>query len=237
MMAPLAEISTHWSRVSDPAQFAMRYASAVRAFLGRHLPDPNDADDVAQEIFVQVATRGFSSVDRSRGRFRNYLAVCVRNAARAYLKKKSRLEIAEELPEPPAVEANDADLSEWRRCLIDRAMRTLHGRERSVPGNMFHTVLRVRGEMPEADSKAQADRVEKMVGRPINPAAYRKQVSRAMKAFAWLITCEVAETVEPPDAVTVEAELRETGLFSQIADYLPEDWRNRPFARDFAWRE
>lgn len=226
----LGEISTHWSGVHDAGQFAMRYATAVRAYLVRLLSDPNDADEVAQEFFLQVTRHGFARASADRGRFRNYLIVAIKNAARKHMRREDRMQaLPDEVPDSMPDSFDAAALAEWRRCIIDRAMRQLFHHERQTPGNLFHTVLKVRGEMPDADSKDQAARASVLAGRPVSPVAYRKQVSRALRAFAWLVVCEVADTVEPRTAALVEEELRESGLFALIEEFLPYDWRDRPF--------
>lgn len=131
----LVDISTHWSGVRDPAQFALRYAPAVHVYLTNLLPDPNDADDVAQEFFLQVSWQGFAKANPERGRFRNYLAVSVRNAARKHLQKRPMPSVV--FPEELTDATPDLPLAEWRKCLIDRVMRTLHHHERTTPGNLF----------------------------------------------------------------------------------------------------
>ncbi len=229
----LGDISTHWSRVHEPARFAMRYAVAIRGFLARLVPDPHDADEVTQEFFAAAVRHGFARATPDRGRFRHYLFASLRNAARNYLARKSRhADRLARIPDedPPSPPIDDPHLSEWRQCVIDRVMRRLHARERANPGNLFHTVLRIRAEFPDEASPALAARASSAAGRDLSPEAYRKQVSRAMTAFAWGIACEVADTVEPRTADAVEEELREIGLFHRIEGHLPADWRTRPLS-------
>lgn len=96
--------STRWTiirgaaegRPVDRAEFARRYASIIRAYLGarwRHSPLRSEIDDAAQEVFVSCfrengpLTR--ADPDR-RGGFRAYLYGVVRNVARGFEKKRPR---------------------------------------------------------------------------------------------------------------------------------------------------
>ncbi|MCK6461756.1 MAG: sigma-70 family RNA polymerase sigma factor, partial [Planctomycetes bacterium] len=89
--------STRWTiiraaaagSVPDRAEFARRYASVIRSYLGarwRNGPLLDEIDDAAQEVFVQCfrPAGALEGVDAERsGGFRAYLLGVVRNVARA----------------------------------------------------------------------------------------------------------------------------------------------------------
>ncbi|MFG0318739.1 MAG: RNA polymerase sigma factor, partial [Planctomycetota bacterium JB042] len=88
--------STCWSRIrpgdgaGDGAQreavaaLARSYDGPIRAYLRAALGrSPHDADDLAQEFFAWALESGFlAKADPSRGRFRGFLKVALRNFVR-----------------------------------------------------------------------------------------------------------------------------------------------------------
>jgi hypothetical protein len=77
------------------------------------------------------------------------------------------------------------------------------------------------------DSEKLAARVGQLTGRPIQPAAFRKQVSRARRMFAQLLLREVEQTLDAPSPQELEEELTEIGLMKHVRDFLPADWRKQ----------
>lgn len=227
----LARITTQWSQVTNPVQFVARYAPAIQKYLSALIRDPHDAADAAQEFLTKVSGRGFERLTLDRGRFRDYLIVAVKNAALTALRKKKRfrgLEAADAEPtfrEDVAAAADAEWLAEWRRCVLERAFRELFQHERTSPGNLFHTVLKIKGDRPDTDDAELAAAVSAKIGKPVRPDAFRKQLSRARRKFAELIVTEVAETLELPTPDSVEEELIDTGLMEFVRPFLPPDWR------------
>src|SRR4051812_38713500 len=84
----LEQISTLWPQVSDPGRFVLRYAPAIRRYLGAIIQDPHLLDDVLQDFLVHMVQHRFAPEQLSRGRFRDYLKSCVRNAALTALRKR-----------------------------------------------------------------------------------------------------------------------------------------------------
>src|SRR5581483_10426853 len=80
----LNDISTRWSLVSDPVQFVMRYAPAIRNSLATMIGNPHDAEELAQEFLLRMLEDRFAQVQPDRGKFRFYLLQAVRNSARAF---------------------------------------------------------------------------------------------------------------------------------------------------------
>lgn len=228
----LDQISTRQAAVRDPEQFLLRYGTAIRAYLVALLGRADLADEVAQEVMLSVVRGVGPAAWKGLGRFRDYLKTVIRNAAFGHL-RKSKGKQAETLPEDvsdrgAAMAAADRVWdAEWHRCVMSRVWRELETHERRNPGNLFYSVLRQLSTTPEADSIQIARDLSKKIGKTVSPEAYRKQLSRARRFMAELITVEVADTLGNPSANEVESELIEVGLWPLVRDYLPTDWKNR----------
>jgi RNA polymerase sigma-70 factor (ECF subfamily) len=231
----LNQISTRWATIGDPSQFILRYGTAIHKYLLALLKNRHEAEDVAQDFLLRFLERGgFPNARADRGRFRDYLKTAVRNAALSKLRKKTRtVSASEDMPEPadpaePAPSEADTEwVSGWRNCLLEKCWNALERmqRSRSKEGNLFHTVLRLTADHPGEEGDQLAARATAAAGRPVKVDAFRKQVSRARRAFAGLILKEVSATLEHPDADRVEEELIDLGLMELVRDYLPGDWR------------
>ncbi len=79
-------IKTRWSLVRlahlngqaiDAGQarqrLVMRYAAAIRRYVGAIVRDQNHADEISQEVIVRLIRGDFSGADPQRGRFRDLL--------------------------------------------------------------------------------------------------------------------------------------------------------------------
>jgi len=227
------QISTRWAVVNDPVQFMLRYGPAIQRYLSALIKNPDDAEEVLQDFLLRGLQRGFVRSDSLRGRFRDYLKTAVRNAALTHYRRRHPAIQGDLLfhelsaPDEPPTGADQEWAAEWRECLLKRAWQGLDTHQRQSPGNLFYTVLRVSVEHPGEDSRALAERVSRMMGKPLKPEAFRKQVSRARRLFAELIVAEVQHTLEEPTPDLVEEELIEIGLMEYVRDFLPPDWRSR----------
>src|SRR5262245_5988742 len=94
-------ITTRWSLLrlahdasADTVQarqaLVLRYASAIRRYLGAVLRSRDDADELAQEVIVRLMRGDFAGADPSRGRFRDFLKTAVRNMVSNHWSKQSR---------------------------------------------------------------------------------------------------------------------------------------------------
>lgn len=221
------QISTNWLSVGNPAKFVMAYGPAIRNYLLACLGNEDDAEEVSQDLLLQVTRKGFATVCPERGRFRDYLKVVVRNTARGWLRRKRRTcggsEMIERLPEGEVPAMEQTWLAEWRECILTRTLRQLERHQRSVKGNIYYTVLRTTMDHPEEDCKQRADRVTATTGQALSPDAFRKQLSRARRLFADLLVAEIEQTLEQPTTDKVQEELAEVGLLEYLRDYLDEE--------------
>jgi RNA polymerase sigma factor (sigma-70 family) len=243
----LEDIATEWGLLeqahgdADGAAAArnalvLRYARAIRNYVGALVKDPQDADEVAQEVLVRLLRGQFAAANPERGRFRNMLAVAAHNLVRNYWQKKRRqaavdLDVgalpAAELP----AEAEAQAAAAWRQSMLDLAWKALEEYEHATPGSVAWTVLRLRADHPSDDSEQLAGRLSQKIGRPVRPDAVRQQLRRARVRFAQALIDEVARGLEDPAPWRIEEELIEVGLMEYVQDFLPPDWRGRPPSR------
>jgi RNA polymerase sigma factor (sigma-70 family) len=244
----LEEIGTEWGllqQAHEPGAGAtaarnalvMRYARAVRNYVGALLSDPQDADEVTQDLLVRLLRGQFAAASPERGRFRRMLAVAARNLVRNHWQRKRRQPVLDLDDEALAAEADPAPaeaaaLAAWRRSMLELAWKGLEEFERAHPGNIAWTVLRLRAQHPDDDSEALAERLSQQTGRPFRAAAMRQQLRRARKRFAQILLDEVARGLDEPTPQRVIEELIEVGLMEYVEDFLPDGWPRRG-----RWRE
>ena len=222
----LEHISTRWPLLHDPAQFVLRYAPAIRRYLGAILRDPDSVHDVSQAFLVRILEQRFVPPSNLRGRFRDYLKTSVRNAALAHGRQDRRqpIELVHEVADDS--EPDEADrvwAEEWRQCLLERAWDALDAHERSSPGSLAYTVLRLRVDHPDASSNDLAHLVSQRIGKPMRADATRQQLSRARQLFARLLFQETGRTLSSPSREAILEELAALQLASFVQHILPED--------------
>jgi RNA polymerase sigma-70 factor (ECF subfamily) len=245
----LDEIVTQWSllrRSHEPTQGAeparkalvLRYNHAIRSYVGALMRDDNSADEVSQDVLVRLMQGGFASADAERGRFRDLLKVSVRNMVNTYWQKQNRrrgsgADVKQLADELATSTGNDQVWDDaWRKSVLGMAWRALEDFQRDNPGSIAHTVLACRAEHPDDDSPQLADRVSRLVGRPINAAAVRQQLRRARLRFAQLLVDELARGLPDASPQKIEDELAELGLWEYVREFLPDDWRKTGQLRD-----
>ncbi|MFO0866424.1 MAG: sigma-70 family RNA polymerase sigma factor [Gemmataceae bacterium] len=224
----LEQISTRWPLLSEPNQFVLRYAPAIRRYLTAMLRDEEAVHDVSQTFLMRVLDQRFQAPANLRGRFRDYLKAAIRNAALTHFRETKRkqtsgLEFDVE-DERGTREADAAWTDEWRRCLLDRVWQSLERHERRGTGNYAYTVLKLYLDHPDLDSVELAERTSQKVAAEMKPEAYRKQLSRARRLFATTLIQETARTLEHPSREGVSEELGDLGLWADVEPYLPDDW-------------
>jgi DNA-directed RNA polymerase specialized sigma24 family protein len=239
----LEEIGTEWGLLEqahqdDPAAGAarnalvLRYARAIRNYVGALVRDPQDADEVAQEVLVRLLRGQFAAASPERGRFRRMLATAAHNLARTWWQRKQRragadVDVSEvaaaDVPVPGEAEA----VAGWRQAMLDLAWKALEEYERTHAGTVAWSVLRLRAENPTDDSEQLAARLSQHTGRPFRPEAVRQQLRRARVRFAEALLEEVARGLDDPTPGRIEEELMEVGLMEYVQGFLPPDWRDR----------
>jgi RNA polymerase sigma-70 factor (ECF subfamily) len=226
----LSRISTWWSLVGrahrGPAegahaahkQLLERYGGAVHRYLRKVVRDPDAADEIAQEVALQLLHGDLHSANPRRGRFRNFvkgtlfhLIADYRKQRRAWpaplLAKESTLAANQE-----GMESDRQFLESWCDELLARAWAALSGVEAST-GQLYHTVLRYRADHPKIHSPQIAEQLTAQLGRPLTAAGIRQILHRARQRFADLLLEEIGHSLENPTPEKLEQELLELGLF------------------------
>jgi RNA polymerase sigma-70 factor (ECF subfamily) len=104
--------------------FSARYAPIITAFAKRLGAQPNDIDDIAQDVMLGFFLRSPTFVyDPSKGRFRSYLKVCTDRALRRRLGRNAKLR-GKSLEE---IDPADASIDQvwndvWEQQLLRRAI-------------------------------------------------------------------------------------------------------------------
>lgn len=211
-------ITTNTSILVDPSRFVRRYGVAIHAYLHALISSEYDAEEVEQDLLLQVVERGFPDGMGRRGKFRYYLMTVVRNAALAYFRKKSRrpVTVADLSSIPAAQIADRAWDRSWRECVMKNAWLALRSHEQRNSGNLFHTVLRTSIKHGDEDSTMLAVRVSCATGQELSPEAFRKQLSRARRKFSELLIEEVARTMRAATPEDLEEELSSLDLLKYV---------------------
>ena len=149
-----------------------------------HMGDPDDADDVAQEVLVRLATR----LDRyaGRSRFTTWLYQVTRNTALGFGRRlASGLRLAHKaawhtesvVREDPAGRVQESQV----RAIVMELFRELPGRQREV----FH--------LTEVEGLAATEVAERL---GMNPVTVRAHLSRARRALRARILARHPELAE-----------------------------------------
>jgi hypothetical protein len=239
----LEEIPTLWGLLEQahhgsvtaagPARDALvlRYASAIRRYVGSLLHHEQDADEVAQDVIVRLLRGQFAAAHPERGSFRRMLMVATHNLVRTHWSRKQRraalgldnLDLAAD-PEPSALE--EQGTATWRQTVLDMAWKALEEYERAHPGCIAWTLLRMRAEHPEESSEQLASRLSHETGKPFRADALRQQLRRSRVRFARALLEEVARSLDEPTPERVEEELIAIGLMEYVQPFLPPRWRS-----------
>src|SRR5262249_49069406 len=131
----LEHISTHWHIVCDPVQFVMRYATAVRRYVGTLVKNPHDSEDVVADFLLQTVRQPFRPEQIRRGRFRDYLKAVLRNAARSHFRRTAHAPSLgiDCLASVAEAEKDRAWIADWRECLLRRAWQALELHQQAAP--------------------------------------------------------------------------------------------------------
>jgi len=115
--------------------FVNRYRPAMVGYFRGHGADPEDAEDLAQEVFLNIVRSGvLSKVSPEKGRFRSLLLAIAKHVAANEIRARKRLKRGggrvlvpidpEELPQPTSEEEEEFDRA-WVRQLMASALSDL----------------------------------------------------------------------------------------------------------------
>ncbi|WP_020468828.1 RNA polymerase sigma factor [Zavarzinella formosa] len=238
----LDAITTRWSlirqahsdgktRDAETARgvLVLRYAKAVRGYVGGMLKNREDADELAQEVVVRLLKGDFAGADPTRGRFRDLLKTAARNMVRNHWEKQSRRRPVDAdlgtVAESTA--ATDPWLASWQKTVLDHVWAALREVEKANPKNPAHTLMKLRTDFPNDSSEQLADKLGKKLGATIRADTCRQILRRGRLKFAELLIEEVTLGLDDPNPGRIEEELAALELLDYVRDFLPADWKQR----------
>ncbi|MDG3006980.1 RNA polymerase sigma factor [Paludisphaera mucosa] len=218
----LTEIQTNWTTISSAhgpgpkSQQAMgelvgRYHDALTRYIHLKVRDRHLADEVLQEFWTKLLTGKLAGADRTKGRFRDYL----RTVLHRLIIDHFRVRKLQPLPPGDLLDASlpDEDFDRvWREAVLNRVWSRLETYQATTSKNRYATVLQLRRDNPKASIDEIAERLAAIVGAPVTPEAFRKNLQRARAKFIELLVVELKETIHPTDNADVEAEINDLGL-------------------------
>ncbi len=228
-LSRLDAITTHWSRVNDPAYFVLRYDLAIRKYLSALLKSQEAVQEVIHEVLLGILKRGLDQIQENAGRFRDYLRSSLRHAVYQYwrTKQKSGTSEAAEWSSVPSTEPSPEDaidrvwIDDWRECLLERTWQALLAQQDNSQGSTpYYTVLRLAVQHPNDTSTILAARAGAALNRPMRPDTFRQQLRRARRRFAELLRNEVARTLDDPTPEAIVEEFIDLGMLEQMRDYI-----------------
>jgi RNA polymerase sigma factor (sigma-70 family) len=211
---------------SAQEQLFERYQGAIRRYLLGSVRDEEAADELVQEFAYRFLHGDLRGVDKSRGRFRDFVkGVLFHLIADHHNRKKRRPRpLASDQPEPAAREASLLDmdrefLRNWRDDLLARSWAGLESIEKET-GHLYYTVLRFRAQCPDLSSAEMAEQLGAKIGKRLTAAGVRQTLHRAREKFADLLLDEVAHSLDKPTVEQIEQELDDLGLLEHCRPAL-----------------
>lgn len=128
--------TTEWTRIGDPrrrqailAELCERYWKPLYAYLRVKGFSNEDAKDMVQGFFSErvLGQEFITRIDRTKGRFRNFLLVALRNYVINLQKKRTgSLQVEATIEELPALDDAEAEFNRvWADALLDQALGEL----------------------------------------------------------------------------------------------------------------
>lgn len=199
------------------------YWFSVYALVRRSGQDPTAAADFTQEFFARLLSKdGLAQARRERGRFRSFLAQCVRNFLADEWDKRiaqkrggdvAPISIEAEAAEGRYLEGADHDSPDvlFDRAWVKQLLAESHARMvREFAATGRREILNVLDQLGEPDAPSLAESAARLQ-LPVN--TLKSHLHRARQRQAAILRELIAETVASP--VEVEAELK----------HLLEVWR------------
>jgi RNA polymerase sigma factor (sigma-70 family) len=244
----LDAIATRWSLVQQAhasgtpgnattarQALVLRYARSIRRYVGGMLRNPEDADELAQEVVVRLMQGDFAGADPNRGRFRDLLKTAVRNMVHNHWAKANRRKTADANLDEVAGSSDPQDAkwdAEWQQNILEHAWAALLQFESQNPNNPAHTLLRLRTEFPQAASEQLAEKLSQKTRTPLRADTCRQMLRRARLRFAEAIVTEIGIGLADPTPSRVAEELAVVGLLEHVKDFLPNDWASTGVLRE-----
>ncbi len=214
---------THPDTTKARQMLVLRYSSAVRRYVGAIVRKGDDADELAQEVVLRLMRGDFAGADPTRGRFRDFLKIAVRNMIQNHWAKSSRRKTDTLTADPLTAdtERDTAWLGVWQKSVLDHALESCRHDESSSGS---YTLLKLRMELPEATSDELAEKLSVKLNTTIRPDACRQMLRRARFKLAEALIEEIKNGLDDESPARVLDELAALELLEQVKDFLPGDY-------------
>ena len=235
----IESIQTRWSMirnahlkglpdsVSDARRLlVMRYAPAIRRYVGGIVRNDDQADELSQDVMVRLMRGDFGGADPGRGRFRDLLKTAIRNIVRNSWEKDGRRKTVDADLDLIAREEADSIDSEWtalwRKSVLDNTWNRLLAEDEGKP-NPGYQALKLRSEFPDATSDELAEKLSVKTGTSIRPDNCRQILKRARNRFADHLLDEVRASLDSESEDRLQEELGALGLLEFVRDHLSNE--------------
>ncbi len=202
----------------------MRYAPAIRRYLGGIVRDDDEANELSQDVMLRLMRGDFAGADPGRGRFRDLLKTALRNMVRTSWQKSARRKTVDTeldlLGHEEDAEREAEWTTQWRKSVLDNTWNRLLTEEGDKPGSAYH-LLKLRTEFPDASSEELAERLSRKVGTDVRPDNCRQILKRARTRFAGHLIDEVRAGLDSESDDRLQEELAALGLLEFLRDGLP----------------
>jgi hypothetical protein len=241
-------IATRWSLVRHPGPgqtpestaearrlLVLRYAAAIRRYVGAIVKDDEQAAELSQDVVVRLMRGDFAGADPSKGRFRDLLKVAIRNMIRNHWEKSARDRRSEanlDLVVDSASAEQDREWTlAWQRSVLSHTWARIDEEDRknaaggaSGAGKKVNSpmdALRLRIAHPDASSTELTELLRARWKTEVKPDNCRQLLSRARKRFAAVLVDEVRSGLDDESDERLQEELAALGLLEWIGE-LPE---------------
>ncbi|HMP18041.1 MAG TPA: sigma-70 family RNA polymerase sigma factor, partial [Gemmatales bacterium] len=175
----------------------LRYASAVRKYVGAIIRQGEDADELAQDVVLRLMRGDFAGADPTKGRFRDFLKMAVRNMIHNHWARQGRRQ-TEILASEPGVQDTQRDsewMGVWQKTVLDHALASCQEEDRRQGGTSY-VLLQLRMEHPEASSEKLAQLLSEKLNTRIKADTCRQMLRRARLKLAKALMEEVENGLE-----------------------------------------
>jgi RNA polymerase sigma-70 factor (ECF subfamily) len=197
----------------------LRYAAAVKRYVGAIVREREDAEELAQEFVLRMMRGDFAGADPQKGRFRDLIKTAIRNMIRNHWEKSNRrrandagLEHLIDISD----QEQDADwTAAWQKSVLDQTWARMLAQDDGQPSPGYQ-LLKLRVEFPEASSEDLAAMLSKQTGSPVKADSCRQILRRARIRFAENLLDEIRAGLDDESDERVQEELAGLGLLTWV---------------------
>jgi len=243
-----------WTGAGSAAGYVLRYLTPMRRLMMDVTGNEKAADRSLAILVAHLVKAGFSGHDQGRLRdflvrgIRSAAKAGYDESVAEHRKNES-LDLADAAngsatPKPPELDVAQLQsqtwITYWREGILQRSWRALeryqHARRydrigsasstdgEKPPEDLIHDVLRVAMSYPNETTDQRTARVATMAGRSVTQDEVNTQLEFARVRFAQLIADEVAQTLDTPDPLAIQSEIKMLGLGKAFVGIKVEAW-------------